>query len=917
MFCRAIIVLFISIFLLTAPESRAAWHFALPPNYVNPVSGKRNHVFYVGEPVRFTAGAAAKRFEVRDYYGTLIEAASIEGAGTTRTFDVRATKPGWYKLYLFGDVDQGEPWRLAVGGTTFVIFRHNPNFPALPALGTAGGWHGAEDQVIRGVTGMGPQRLKVEDASKPDLAIQRLEIDIAIDQAMYLPFDPVRKRELLVAFPNGTSNTEGVRKIVDRFKNEVRYWEGKNEPDHTSTGTYAALFELRPFYQLVKSVDPNLKVVGPAVTTIGAGRRGWINDYLTHGKGYFDAFSFHAYNCVNGDPWLARQSLIDLQAQLNQHNLGGIEKWQTEQGYMAALYGSYQPRLQGRWTMLQMMIYEQHGIPKEHNHIWYDRSHGFWNVPAWWENEDNSLNPAASLMRVWSEELFGTTFSRAYDFGSAAQNRYLGNLFAGPGKKVAAFMSGGNPHGSIRLAVAGASSVRVVSPFGEESDLPVVNGMVALPVSELPSYVRLAQGQTCEVVPPAMGENVAAKAGVTIQTNGAATHPGGASIPNSTAKLVNGKLENWYYNSDYAWSTNVTTFPATVEITLPQAAEISEVILYAGVPWQTTSTLVDYELQYWNGTEWVLIERVTEPTKTWKVFTPPVRCTVDSFFSDRWIFEHQFTPVSTNKVRLVIHEATYGGGATQDVVDAGGQTGYHQAMLREIEIRRPAGVAAPQIVQPPTNQTAAPGDDIELSVSATGSGPLAYIWTRNGMPVANGSSPILQLTDAGLDAQGSYRVTVVNAGGSTTSAPAEVTMVSPFLNWAAHHFPPERLNDPAALMADDDDRDGYTNLAEFYLHLHPLRGIQATENGGLPALSLEEGEQNFIVLRFEANPQAVDVQVGVETRSMLNTGAWAGVQPDVVETPYPNPLTGNVVYRFKFHRTGAASGLYRLKFTTP
>ena len=54
--------------------------------------------------------------------------------------------------------------------------------------------------------------------------------------------------------------------------------------------------------------------------------------------------------------------------------------------------------------MLQMMVFEQYGITKEHNVLWYDRS-GYWDVPAFWECwDDGSLNPAAPLMRTYSEE---------------------------------------------------------------------------------------------------------------------------------------------------------------------------------------------------------------------------------------------------------------------------------------------------------------------------------------------------------------------------------------------------------------------------------------------------------------------------------------------------------------------------------
>ena len=38
------------------------------------------------------------------------------------------------------------------------------------------------------------------------------------------------------------------------------------------------------------------------------------------------------------------------------------------------------------------------------------------------------------------------------------------------------------------------------------------------------------------------------------------------------------------------------------------------------------------------------------------------------------------------KLRILVHDTTCGGGATKQVVEAGGQTGPHQLMLREIEV---------------------------------------------------------------------------------------------------------------------------------------------------------------------------------------------------------------------------------------
>lgn len=691
------------------------------PQAITPRSGKRNHVFYVGEPVKFELGPLAARYEIRDYFGNMVDQGD---AGELMESPV--SKPGWYKLYVYGKpprpaipqnknplddlLDAGKPapavdqklqqarelWGDILATTNFVVFRQDNHFPTLPSPETKGSFAGSCDQVARGVTGMGPQRYQA-NADKPEETIGNLQHDIAIDKQLYLPFDSERKRVLLVAFGGGTKNLDGVRTIVERFKDDVAYWEPRNEPNFGASPAEFVEKELKPLYETVKSVDSKLKVIGPGTVSYNATMLGWIEGFLKAGGAkYLDGFSFHAYNCCNGDVWMSRRCLEELNTLLARYDADKLEKWQTEQGYFACVYGAFQPRLQGRWTMVEMMVYEQFALPKEHNHLWYDRSHGFWDFPTWWENEDGSLNPAAALMRVWSEELYGTNFSKAYDFGPTGNNLYIGSLFTGSKKQFAAFMSAGSTDGAVNLRVAGGDKLTVVSAFGNEVTMNVTNGLAALAVPELPVYVRLAPGQTIEVLPYDWGANLARAVGVKVTASGNPDHPSTKSdtpadkrINNDPRKVVNGVLENWYRTlkkDDHPWASNVAEFPATVEIALPQPASVGRVILYAAPPWQSQGTLVDYELQIEEKGQWKTIERVQEPLKTFKVYSPPTRTTTDSYFSDRWVFQHQFAPTVTNKLRLLVHNVTYGGGATQDVVDAGGQTGPKQIVLREIEV---------------------------------------------------------------------------------------------------------------------------------------------------------------------------------------------------------------------------------------
>ena len=689
-----LLLLALSLPQLQHPGAFAGWQWQGPATQVNIQSTRRGHVFYKGEAVALKlSGPGATRYVIRDYYGNVVD----QGGVTSTVMTPAVREPGWYKVNLHGG-EQGMPFGNSVGSGMFCILRDDPHFPKMPGPGTFGG-EGLIDEVTRGVLGYGPQRHKVDNASAADSEIPRLDREIALDQTYYLPFDPYRKRELLIVFPNGTWDLAGVRKIVEHFKGTVRYWEPRNEPNFSTGATAFVQNELAPFYQLVKSVDPTLKVVAPGAVTVGPPMAGWNDEFFRAGGGkYIDAFSFHAYNCVNGDLGLTRMSLDQVDGWLKKYNLTGLEKWQTEQGFLGPVYGAYQPRMQGRWTMLQMMVYEQYGIPKEHNHYWYDRSGGFWDEPRWVQNEDGSINPVGPLLRVWSEELYGTRYASALDFGNPGNKLFVGSIFTGPGKQVAAVMTSGDTRAQLTFNVTGATSVKVVSPFGREQTVLVNNGKVSIPVSELPTYIEYTG--TLSSMPENWGANLAQQTGVSATASGTGIHPIDANINNTPTKVINGKLDTWYWNqtnNDRLWESNNSSYPAWFEVRLPAATEMDRIVVYSGIPWQWDGSILDYELQVDQGGQWVSIERIREPVNTFRAYTQTNRTTVDSFYSERCVFVHSFSPVTTSKIRLLVNEVTWGGASNKDLKDAGAQGGEHQLNLREIEIYRsgiPVSVSA-------------------------------------------------------------------------------------------------------------------------------------------------------------------------------------------------------------------------------
>ena len=90
----------------------------------------------------------------------------------------------------------------------------------------------------------------------------------------------------------------------------------------------------------------------------------------------------------------------------------------------------------------------------------------------------------------------------------------------------------------------------------------------------------------------------------------------------------------------------------------------------------------------------------------------------------------------------------------------------------------PPPVAAPAIVQQPAAQNVPMGRSAAYSVKASGTS-LHYQWSRNGTAISGEvSSSYTTAPTAFADSGATYTVTVSNAGGSVTSAPASLTVTA-------------------------------------------------------------------------------------------------------------------------------------------
>ncbi|MDP7293493.1 MAG: immunoglobulin domain-containing protein, partial [Verrucomicrobiota bacterium] len=85
----------------------------------------------------------------------------------------------------------------------------------------------------------------------------------------------------------------------------------------------------------------------------------------------------------------------------------------------------------------------------------------------------------------------------------------------------------------------------------------------------------------------------------------------------------------------------------------------------------------------------------------------------------------------------------------------------------------------PEITQLTESLTVIDGESVELSVTAVGSEPLAYQWSKGGEAIEGATDPRLSLAEVTVSVTGNYSVSVGNAAGQAESGVVTVEVVEP------------------------------------------------------------------------------------------------------------------------------------------
>jgi pectate lyase/pectin methylesterase-like acyl-CoA thioesterase len=86
------------------------------------------------------------------------------------------------------------------------------------------------------------------------------------------------------------------------------------------------------------------------------------------------------------------------------------------------------------------------------------------------------------------------------------------------------------------------------------------------------------------------------------------------------------------------------------------------------------------------------------------------------------------------------------------------------------------GLTPPAITTQPLGKTTIEGDNVTLTAAASGSAPLTFQWSKNGVPIAGATGPTLTLNNVRVADSGAYVFTATNPAGIVASDVATVVV---------------------------------------------------------------------------------------------------------------------------------------------
>lgn len=462
---------------------------------------------------------------------------------------------------------------------------------------------------------------------------------------------------------------------VKRLMHKAKYWEVFNEPN-LQMGPEAYVKVLAETAGAIRAVDPAAIVLGPTCCAINLD---WYAKFYVAGGGKLcDIISLHDYEGNESiDPAFWRWKVGELRKIMADHGDGAKALWQTERAISGTGIFMYLGDAQAVRLTLHYDVLESLGIPNEHNLHYYINEGGYTSVPTWiWSRV--GPYPAALCMRTRAAMISGRPFAGSMDFGPMGNKMFMGLRYADALGTTLTIRNLGTLDLPLTLQAAGDGEMELVDAYGNAQQLHARNGTLSILTRAEPQYLRFPAQRSVTVAPIDFGANIAAEATITYS----------GTTASDAAALTNGIFESNHYqdpNRNKQWVGDFPAGPQTLDLTFPHARTIGKVAIFAFWADNDSSALLDYDLLCKAENGWTTIQEVRTPCPETDLAKTSMTI-ANTWYHDTNFFVHEFAPVTTTVLRLVIRRTTFGFFADQKARDIRHKQQKAEVVLREIEV---------------------------------------------------------------------------------------------------------------------------------------------------------------------------------------------------------------------------------------
>ncbi len=545
--------------------------------------------------------------------------------------------------------------------------------------GFRGGWEDAQRQMWSGLPNMRIHPgLRRED--KPEERAKKMD---AMD-AHIAAVEKAGATFLVQIVDNQKNfNADDVRAIMERFKGRVKYIEVCNEPNFS--GSIEEYFKIhKATYDIVKAVDPAAKVMGPSTVNIDLS---WLKRLYELGfKDVSDIISVHDYEGHESiDPVHWRWKFGEVRKIMAANGDSKKEIWQTERAISGVRGNNYQGLVQAIRMSLHRDLLETLGVPSEHNNHYYLNQGGYSSVPTYvWSAQGPHPGALVTRTRHALTSALNRKYAGMLGFGATGNTLYLGVSYAGNGGETVVLRNLGAPSSKVEFGVKGGAALNITDSWGNKSSPSVKNGKVSLDIGQLPIYVELGAGQSLEAPQTDFGRNIAQRAEFVYSSTSKNPISG---LNNGIIETYNAGNPNGDTNGAKIWRGDLPSPGQNLEMRFARPTAVNKIILRTPRADNDFTTLLDYDIQSFDGTAWKTVAEMRRPMAASE---PAVTADATNaiWTDDTNVFTHTFAPVTTDRLRLVARETTRGF-LPDDSTRAWANQIPQKLMLREVEIYAP------------------------------------------------------------------------------------------------------------------------------------------------------------------------------------------------------------------------------------